>query len=412
MTRAQLAKALVCTASALALAPAAFAQFSNGNADQEARFGVRAQATNPAVVVTIENAQPSRGTFLTPVWMGIHDGSFDSYDGGSHASVPLGGNEIEALAEDGNNGPITETFERLLPDAPQVGGLTGPSGPLAPGDTAAVTLSVNPETDRYFSYGSMIIPSNDFFVANGNPLAHQLFDDNGQFVGEGFTVSGDETNDAGTEVNDEIASNVAFLAQSAPDTGLTEGGVVVTPAPGFAAPGTLTFPNGVLNHPVFGQGDFNDADDALLRVSFRYVDLGRTVRFESTLTPDQEVGPDSVDSDAVGRARAVSIRGQQLLVRASARRLSGPLVAAHLHLGREGVNGPVIVDLGSGLRSNGVSARVTASDLTDAFDGNFDDFLGELAAGNVYLNLHTAENPGGEVRGQVELSERQVRRRY
>ena len=393
MFRSRLALSLSLASLATAMAPVALAQ------------------SNPSVVVTIENAQPSRGTFLTPVWLGIHDGTFDSYNGGEAASIPLGGNEIEALAEDGNNGPITATFERLQPDSPQVSGLTGPGGPLAPGDTAAITFSVDPTTDRYFSYASMIIPSNDFFVANGNPLAHQLFDDDGNFVGEGFTVSGDETNDAGTEVNDEIASNVAFLNQSAPDTGITENGVVVAPAPGFTAPGALTFPNGVLNHPVFGLGDFNDPDDALLRVSFRYVDLGGIVRFEADLSADQEVGPDSVNSDATGRARAFGVRGRQLIVSASARDLSGPLVVAHLHLGRAGTNGPVIVDLGNGLRRNGVNARVNGSDLTDAFDGDFDALLGEIAAGNVYLNLHTAANPGGEVRGQLELSERQPRGR-
>ena len=35
----------------------------------------------PSVVVDLENGQPSRGIFLTPIWIGIHDGTFDSYDG-------------------------------------------------------------------------------------------------------------------------------------------------------------------------------------------------------------------------------------------------------------------------------------------------------------------------------------------
>lgn len=360
--------------------------------------------SNPSVVVTIENAQPSRGVFLTPVWMGIHDGTFDSYDGGSPADVPLGGNEIEALAEDGNNGPITSTFDALQPGSPQIGGLTGPGGPIAPGDRASVTFNIDPASDRYFSYASMIIPSNDFFIANGNPLAHQLFDDNGDFVGTNFTVSGDETNDAGTEVNDEIASNVAFLAQAAPNTGLDEGGVVVTPAPGFAAPGTLTFPNGVLNHPVFANGDFNDADDAILRVSFRYVDLGGTVRFNSSLSTDQEVTSESIESNATGFARIVSLRGQSLRVNVRTFGLSGPIVAAHLHLGQAGTNGPVIASLADGIRNNGVSDRINAYDLTGPLSGeSFETLLNEVAAGNVYINIHTQENPSGEIRGQISL---------
>jgi len=45
-----------------------------------------AHAQNPSVIVTIENMSPYNGTFLTPVWVGFHNGEFDSYDGGKPAS--------------------------------------------------------------------------------------------------------------------------------------------------------------------------------------------------------------------------------------------------------------------------------------------------------------------------------------
>jgi len=359
---------------------------------------------NPSVIVTIENAQPSRGTFLTPPWLGIHDGSFDTYDGGAVASVPLGGNEIESLAEDGNNGPITTTFEARLPNAPQVQGLPGPAGPLAPGDSASITFNVDPSVDRYFSYASMIIPSNDFFIANGNPLAHQLFDDQGNFVGQNFVVSGDETNDAGTEVNDEVASNVAFLAQGGPNIGVSENLAVSTPAPGFVAPGTLSYPDGVLNYPVFGNGDFNDADDAIFRVSFRYVDLGETTVFRSSLSQDQEVASDINSSNATGRANVVATPGGSVKLNVRARGLTGPIVAAHLHRAQAGANGPVVVDLGTGIRRNGVNFQIGSNDLTGLLAGeDLSALVNEMAAGNIYINLHTAANPGGEIRGQIEL---------
>ena len=254
----------------------------------------------PSVVVKISNLTPSRGTLLTPVWVGFHDGSFDSYDGGSPASVPLGGDEIERLAEDGNTGPISATFEALTGNAPQAT-IVGPTGPLAPGEFQTMTFNVDPTSDRYFSYASMIIPSNDAFIANGNPLAHMIFNPGGDFVGSPFIVSGDESNDAGTEVNDEIAGNVAFLAQAAPDTGATENGVVVTPFPGFAAPGTLAYPNGILNYPVFGNTAVSGDSDRLLGVEFRFVDLGRRLRFDADLHADQEVGGSLVQSNGTGR---------------------------------------------------------------------------------------------------------------
>ncbi|MEM8493690.1 MAG: spondin domain-containing protein [Pseudomonadota bacterium] len=358
----------------------------------------------PAVVVTVENAQPSRGVFLTPPWLGIHDGSFDSYDGGAPASVPLGGDEIERLAEDGDNSAITATFEALLPDAPQVAGLPGPGGPLAPGDRASTVFRVNPLVDRYFSYASMIIPSNDFFIANGNPLAHQLFDDNGEFVGTNFIVGGSETNDAGTEVNDEIASNVAFLAQAAPDVGVTENLPVIAPAPGFAAPGTLTFPNGVLNHPVFANGDFNDADDPIFRVSFRFLDLAGRLNFDSVLSTDQEVTAMAVESEGTGDAQGIARGGEMLRVVVRTQNLTGPVTMAHLHLGQAGVNGPVVVDLGPGIQrsNNRVNLQITEADLVGVLAGmDLETLLAEMAAGNVYVNIHTEANPAGEIRGQL-----------
>ncbi len=371
-----------------------------------AGFASAQQVEIPTVLVTIENAQPGRGIFLTPPWIGIHDGSFDSYDGGQPANVPLGGNEIEALAEDGNNGPITATFETLLPNAPQVQGVAGPTGPLGPGQRASVALQVDPTSDRYFSYASMVIPSNDAFIANGNPLAHLLFDGSGNFVGQNFIVSGDETNDAGTEVNDEIAGNVAFLAQAAPNTGVTEMLPVMTPAPGFAAPGTLTYPDGVLNYPVFGNGDFNDADDRLLSVRFRFADLGARLLYNAFLDTDQEVAPDAINTGATGFAQLLSRNGNTLRIFVNTLDLSGPIMAAHLHLGPNGSNGAVVVDLAAGLLPGGTSLilNIEDADLTGPLaGGDFVDFLGEVAAGNVYVNIHTAQFPAGEIRGQVQL---------
>ena len=78
---------------------------------------------------------------------------------------------------------------------------------------------------------------------------------------------------------------------------------------------------------------------------------------------------------------------------------------AHLHLGAAGTNGPVIVDLGDGvLNGDSVRLRVSEQDLTGPLAGaSFVEFLNEVAAGNVYVNLHTAMFPAGELRGQVSF---------
>ena len=68
----------------------------------------------------------------------------------------------------------------------------------------------------------MVLPSNDAFIANGDPQAHMLFDGEGELDFTQFSVGGDEVLDTGTEVNDELSANTAFFGQAAPDTGATE----------------------------------------------------------------------------------------------------------------------------------------------------------------------------------------------
>lgn len=234
-------------------------------------------ATNAAAVdvrVTIESLAPQGGVALTPVWVGFHDGSFDSYDSGLTAQTGL-----EALAEDGNTGPLSADF---LAGATYVqGGVSGvfatglttgridgtlgsteltAAPPITPGESASAVFSIATDgSNRYFSYASMVIPSNDFFVANGNPLGidlQSLYGGTGSIsllIGAPGAV-----NDAGTEAEDytTAAANGLFgLAggQSGPDSpagslGLAIG--AVTGANPFAA---LGFPGGAPS-----EFDFND----------------------------------------------------------------------------------------------------------------------------------------------------------
>jgi hypothetical protein len=365
----------------------------------------------PSVVVTVKNQAVQRGSFQTPVWGGIHDGTFDLYDrdialGDTDANSQLISREsVERIAEDGITDPITEEFSQLQPGAAQTTFLA-PGGPLQPGSQSSTTLNINnPSVERYFSYASMVIPSNDAFVANGSPLAHEIFNERGRFVAQNFIVAGSEVLDAGTEVNDEIASNTAFLNQAGANIGTEENGVI-TLSPGFADPGSLSYPNGVLNHPAFANADFTAQGARTLQFSFRFVDLGGRVNLRGRLSPEQEIATEVIDSRARGRVSLTASNGEQVRVGAAFRGLSGAPVAAHLHLGQAGVNGPIVVDLGAGLRGNSVNFTVRASDIVGPLADTEDPFrslLNELAAGNIYVNIHTAENPGGEIRGQVSL---------
>jgi hypothetical protein len=155
------------------------------------------------VQVTIENPQSSGQFFLTPFWIAAHNGQFDSYDGGSMAPAFL-----TPLAELGDTGPISTAFT----NSPAGGGAQatvtavagmGDAPVFSPGESTQFTLNVNdPAQNQYFSYASMVVPSNDLFVANGNPTAHQIFDANGDFTGPvTIEIFGSAVNDNGTEVN-------------------------------------------------------------------------------------------------------------------------------------------------------------------------------------------------------------------
>lgn len=196
------------------------------------------------VTVIIENLAPPGGTYLTPVWVGFHDGGFDLYDNGAAISP-----ELERLAEDGNTGPLMMAFGGIQATILSDTGMP----PLAPGETATMsfTLDGRDQANRYFSYASMVIPSNDAFIANGDPRAHKIFNNGGHFRGVDFIVYGAAVNDAGTELNDEAPVNTAFFGQAMPDTGQDEG-VGVHDHVGFKFPGS----GGILDDPMFADADF------------------------------------------------------------------------------------------------------------------------------------------------------------
>jgi len=81
------------------------------------------------------------------------------------------------------------------------------------------------------------------------------------------------------------------------------------------------------------------------------------------------------------------------------------LTAAHIHVGGPGVAGPVVMNIpGLPLRSSDdfmLSWTWTERDLTlRPAQGvlKMADVFESCASGNCYLNFHTAQNPGGEIR--------------
>ncbi len=367
------------------------------------------------VIVRIENVAPLQGTFQTPYWLGIHDGqAFDTYNGATPAnSRPISGSRaMESLCEDGSTDIISSDFSTLQPLGQQAT-VAGPNGPIAPGEVVEQSFVVdsNDPGSRYFSYASMIIPSNDFCISNGNPQAHPLFDENGNFIAESFFVSGPETLDAGTEVNDEIPENTAFFGQAAPNTGVDEGGLIgdigdIPTFTGFLPRGS----SGILDDSRFSEADFLLPGYSFVKFTFTQAPaITEALTFRSFLSGRNEVP--AVQTRAFGFLLANLVdNGERINLAAAALRLRN-VVAAHLHLGGDGENGPVVVDLlangeltnrGRGIKL--LRAQITKDALTGPLAGQpLDALTAEIQAGNIYINIHTEQNPSGELRGQLRV---------
>ncbi len=191
------------------------------------------------VTVQTKNTAPEDGILFAPVWVGFHDGSFDLFDVGQPV---LPGGTLERLAEDGNPEPLQAEFAGAVSGGVS-GILTAPEGfpdvpVFEPGEWASEAFELDPAANRFMSFGSMIIPSNDAFIANDDPRAIELFDAFGNFRGkQTILIFGTMVYDAGTELNNEM--NAAFLNQGAPDTGTTTS-EAVRRHPGFI--GSFTNP--------------------------------------------------------------------------------------------------------------------------------------------------------------------------
>jgi hypothetical protein len=75
-------------------------------------------------------------------------------------------------------------------------------------------------------------------------------------------------------------------------------------------------------------------------------------------------------------------------------KLTGPAAAAHIHVGKPGKAGNVMVALCGPCKSG---KRGTAT-ITHAQ-------LNTIRAGRAYVNVHTKKNPAGEIRGQVKATQ-------
>jgi hypothetical protein len=149
--------------------------------------------------------------------------------------------------------------------------------------------------------------------------------------------------------------------------------------------------------------------------------LGSTVSaqpttFRAVLSGGDEVPPRDTRARGVATFR-LNAEGTELGFRLVVANIEN-VVAAHIHCGVVGVNGPVGVTLFAGAPGGGRTDGVLAAgSLTAPDPGNgcgwldLDDVVAAVESGNAYVNVHTNDGveppntgpgdfPGGEIRGQ------------
>ena len=118
----------------------------------------------------------------------------------------------------------------------------------------------------------------------------------------------------------------------------------------------------------------------------------RTTTWTAALTSAQEVPKQAVKVTAAHGQFKGTLSGSKLKWTLTFAKLSGPVTGgAHIHMGAMGKAGNVVVVLCASTCKSGVTGTAT---ISSALQAAFKKHL-------LYVNVHTAKNPAGEIRGQL-----------
>jgi hypothetical protein len=121
-----------------------------------------------------------------------------------------------------------------------------------------------------------------------------------------------------------------------------------------------------------------------------------TYTYRATLAPKGEVPKPKAPAKAAGAFSAtVKDNGKKATVswKLSYKGLSGAALAAHIHIGRPGVAGPVVLPLCGPCKTGATGRGALTHDQAEM-----------LEDGRGYVNVHTNKNKAGEIRGQLRLT--------
>lgn len=174
-----------------------------------------ASAAPVELTVTLENLAPAGSVSFAPLHVGFHSGSFDAFNNGQAA-----GAAITSVAEGGAGGAWQAEFAAADPGATR--GTIG--GALTPGSSTSQVFMVDPGINPFFTFATMVVPSNDLFLGNDSPTAFRLFDADGRLLISAIQQLASQIWDNGSEVADP--AHAAFVVGGVNGLRTAQDGVV------------------------------------------------------------------------------------------------------------------------------------------------------------------------------------------
>jgi CHRD domain len=130
-------------------------------------------------------------------------------------------------------------------------------------------------------------------------------------------------------------------------------------------------------------------------------------RFTASLTAQEEVPPG--DSDETGSAIFIPTMNNDSIRYTVNVTDVDDITQAHIHTGNRGENGPIVITLfktdtpaDEDITGTLAEGNATAANLEGPMAGKqISDLITAMQNGTTYVNVHTVENPNGEIRGQI-----------
>jgi hypothetical protein len=129
-------------------------------------------------------------------------------------------------------------------------------------------------------------------------------------------------------------------------------------------------------------------------------------KFTATLSGKDEVAPKDTKATGTGEF-TLSSDGKTMTYKVDVKDIDKATMA-HIHQGKTGENGPVVVTLFKAATPTGPKSGVLAQGniTSDKLEGplkgkQISDLVKLIEDGNAYANVHTEQNPKGEIRGQI-----------